>query len=47
MGAGGGGFFLFLVPPEKQKMFKQKMNSIKVWIPFKFDVDGTQLVLKS
>ena len=47
MGAGGGGFFLFLVPPEKQKMFKQKMNSIKVWIPFKFDIDGTQLVLKS
>lgn len=47
MGAGGGGFFLFLVPPEKQKEFKYRMKSIKVWIPFKFDTDGTQLILKS
>jgi D-glycero-alpha-D-manno-heptose-7-phosphate kinase len=47
MGAGGGGFFMFLVPPEKQKEFKYRMKSIKVWIPFKFDTDGTQLVLKS
>lgn len=47
MGAGGGGFFMFLVPPEKQKEFKQKMNSIKVWVPFKFDIDGSQVIHNS
>lgn len=47
MGAGGGGFFMFLVPPEKQKEFKQKMDSIKVWVPFKFDFEGTQIIHNS
>jgi len=47
MGAGGGGFFMFLVPPEKQNEFKQKMNSIKVWVPFKFDFEGSQVIHNS
>jgi D-glycero-alpha-D-manno-heptose-7-phosphate kinase len=47
MGAGGGGFFFFLVPPEKQKQFKEDMQSIKVWVPFKFDTQGSQIVLYS
>ena len=46
MGAGGGGFFMFLVPPEKQEEFKTKMNSIKVWVPFKFDMYGSQTIFK-
>jgi len=46
MGAGGGGFFMFLVPPEKQEEFKKKMNSIKVWVPFKFDMHGSQTIFK-
>ena len=46
MGAGGGGFFFFLVPPERQEQFKQEMQSIKVWVPFKFDKNGTQVILK-
>ena len=46
MGAGGGGFFMFIVPPEKQKSFKEKMKSIKVWVPFKFDMQGSQIILK-
>ena len=46
MGAGGGGFFMFLVPPKKQKVFKEQMNSIKVWVPFKFDNDGSQVINK-
>lgn len=45
MGAGGGGFFMFLVPPNHQKDFKSKMNQIKVWVPFKFDNDGSQVIL--
>lgn len=46
MGAGGGGFFMFIVPPEKQKDFKKKMESIKVWVPFRFDKQGSQIILK-
>ena len=46
MGAGGGGFFMFLVPPEKQEEFKKKMNSIKVWVPFKFDMHGSQTIFR-
>lgn len=47
MGAGGGGFFMFLVPPDRQQKFKEEMKSIKVWVPFKFDTEGTQLVLNT
>ena len=44
MGAGGGGFFMFLVPPQKQEDFKKNMKSIKVWVPFKFDTEGSQII---
>lgn len=44
MGAGGGGFFLFLVPPEKQECFKNTMSEIKVWVPFKIDLNGSQVM---
>jgi galactokinase/mevalonate kinase-like predicted kinase len=47
MGAGGGGFFMFLVPPRQQEEFKKKMNSIKVWVPFKFDTHGSQIIHES
>jgi len=44
MGAGGGGFFFFLVPPSEQERFKQKMNQIKVWVPFQFDKKGSHII---
>lgn len=47
MGAGGGGFFMFLVPTQHQEEFKKRMKEIKVWVPFKFDNEGTQLVLNN
>ena len=47
MGAGGGGFFMFLVPPKQQEEFKKKMSSIKVWVPFKFDTHGSQIIHES
>lgn len=47
MGAGGGGFFMFLVPPEKQNEFKKKMSQIKVWVPFAFDTQGSQIILNT
>ena len=47
MGAGGGGFFMFLVPPEKQEEFKKRMTQIKVWVPFEFDNDGSQIILNT
>jgi D-glycero-alpha-D-manno-heptose-7-phosphate kinase len=47
MGAGGGGFFMFLVPPNHQKEFKRRMEQIKVWVPFRFDNDGSQVILNN
>ena len=47
MGAGGGGFFMFLVPPNLQKHFKKTMKEIKVWVPFQFDNNGSQVILNN
>ena len=43
MGGGGGGF-MFVVPPEKQEDFKKVMKNIKVWIPFKLNREGSEIV---
>ena len=47
MGAGGGGFFMFLVPPSLQEHFKKTMKEIKVWVPFQFDNNGSQIILNN
>ena len=46
LGAGGGGFILFLVPPEKHNQIKANLSSI-LHVPFKFDFSGSQVVYYS
>ena len=46
LGAGGGGFILFLVPPEKQEQIKVNLSSI-LHVPFNFDFSGSQIVYYS
>jgi len=44
MGAGGGGFFYFLAPPNLHNRIKESLTSIKTWVPFKFDFEGSRLL---
>ena len=44
MGAGGGGFFFFLAPPEKHEQIRNSLSQIKVWVPFKIDNTGSQVI---
>ena len=43
LGAGGGGFILFLVEPEKQASVKAALNNL-LHVPFEFDEMGTQII---
>jgi len=42
-GAGGGGFLLLFVPPDRQASVKQALHPL-VHVPFKFDTSGSQIV---
>ncbi len=42
-GAGGGGFMLLFVPPEKQIKVREKLNNL-INVPFKFESSGSQIV---
>ena len=44
LGAGGGGFFLFYVPEDRQDSVRESMNGL-LDIPFKFENGGSQIVL--
>ena len=44
MGAGGGGFFFFLAPPNKHEKIRNELSKIKVWVPFKIDLTGSQVI---
>ena len=44
MGAGGGGFFFFLAPPNKHQQIRDALSQIKVWVPFKIDKTGSQVI---
>jgi len=43
LGAGGGGFVLLFVSPEKQAKVKEALNSL-LSVPFQFENTGTQIV---
>ena len=43
LGAGGGGFLIFYVQPEKQEAVKNAMKDL-MYIPFKFENGGTRVI---
>ena len=43
LGAGGGGFILFFAPPAAQKKIKEKFKKL-LFVPFKFENSGTQII---
>lgn len=43
LGAGGGGFLIFYVQPEKQEAVKKAMSDL-MYIPFKFEDGGTRVI---
>ena len=45
MGAGGGGFFFFIAPPDKHQKIRESLPQIKVWVPFRIDESGSQVIL--
>jgi D-glycero-alpha-D-manno-heptose-7-phosphate kinase len=44
LGAGGGGFMLLFVPPERQAQVRQQLAKF-VHVPFEFDMSGSRIVL--
>jgi D-glycero-alpha-D-manno-heptose-7-phosphate kinase len=44
LGAGGGGFFLFWVDPEKRESFIQKMSPL-VYVPISISFEGSTRIL--
>ena len=42
-GAGGGGFLLLFVPPDKQKTIRNSLEGL-VHVPFKFEFSGSQII---
>lgn len=46
LGAGGGGFLIFYVQPEKQKAVQEAMKDL-LHIPFKFENGGTRVIYYS
>ena len=43
LGAGGGGFMLFYVQPDKQAAVREEMEEL-MYIPFKFEDGGTRVI---
>lgn len=46
IGAGGAGFMLLFVPPEKQQQVRQALSH-NLWVPFRFEPSGSTIVYSS
>lgn len=44
LGAGGGGFMLLFVEPEKQEVVRQALRNL-LFVPFKFESEGSKIVV--
>lgn len=44
LGAGGGGFMLFYVPPDSQESVKHALSDL-VYVPFQFDLGGSRILM--
>ena len=43
LGAGGGGFMVFYVQPEKKENLRREMSKL-MYIPFEFETEGTRVI---
>ena len=43
LGAGGGGFILFIARPEKHGAILDELNDL-LWVPFKFETSGSSII---
>jgi D-glycero-alpha-D-manno-heptose-7-phosphate kinase len=43
LGAGGGGFMMLFVPPDRQRQVREKLNHF-IHVPFKFESSGSQII---
>ncbi|OGM08424.1 kinase [Candidatus Woesebacteria bacterium RBG_13_34_9] len=43
IGAGGGGFLLLFVPPRSQKKVRKSLKKL-IYVPFKFEYEGSQII---
>lgn len=46
LGAGGGGFIIFLIAPERQKALREKLNKL-ICVPVKFENSGSRIIYYS
>ena len=46
LGAGGGGFILFIAKPELHETIKEQLKNL-LYVPFKFDNTGTSIIFNS
>jgi D-glycero-alpha-D-manno-heptose-7-phosphate kinase len=46
LGAGGGGFVAFYVPPGCRQQVRERLRNL-LWVPFRFDASGSQIIFYS
>jgi D-glycero-alpha-D-manno-heptose-7-phosphate kinase len=44
LGAGGGGFMVFVVEPERREAVREKLKDL-IYVSFDFDTEGSKIVL--